>query len=83
MERRFKNYVIKANKKNRKLITDKKMNINYINATPHALRHTCAKRLLNSGKNIEEVRYILGHTTISTTGIYVRADNHSSLLDEI
>ncbi|MFA6639150.1 MAG: tyrosine-type recombinase/integrase [Defluviitoga tunisiensis] len=83
MERRFKNYVIKANKKIEKLITDKKMNINYINATPHALRHTCAKRLLNSGKNIEEVRYILGHTTISTTGIYVRADNHSSLLDEI
>lgn len=83
MERRFKKYVIEANKRIKKMITEENININYLNATPHALRHTCAKRLLNSGKNIEEVRYILGHTTISTTGIYVRSDNHSSLLDKI
>jgi len=83
MERRFKDYVIKANKKIDRLRVNGYNNINYINATPHALRHTCAKRLLNSGKNLEEVRYILGHTTISTTGIYVRSDSHSSLLDKI
>ncbi|MBL5981529.1 hypothetical protein HWHPT5561_08780 [Petrotoga sp. HWH.PT.55.6.1] len=83
MERRFKDYVIKANNKIDQLRTKGYNNINYINATPHALRHTCAKRLLNSGKNLEEVRYILGHTTISTTGIYVRSDSHSSVLDQI
>ncbi|PNR97882.1 hypothetical protein X927_10330 [Petrotoga mexicana DSM 14811] len=83
MERRFQDYVIKANKKIDQLRINGYNNINYINATPHALRHTCAKRLLNSGKNLEEVRYILGHTTISTTGIYVRSDSHSSVLDQI
>lgn len=83
MERRFKEYVIKANKKIDQMRVSGYNNINYINATPHALRHTCAKRLLNSGKNLEEVRYILGHTTISTTGIYVRSDSHSSLLDKM
>lgn len=83
MERRFQDYVIKANKKIDQLRINGYNNINYINATPHALRHTCAKRLLNSGKNLEEVRYILGHTTISTTGIYVRSDSHSSLLDKM
>jgi integrase/recombinase XerD len=83
MERRFQDYVIKANKKIDQMRVSGYNNINYINATPHALRHTCAKRLLNSGKNLEEVRYILGHTTISTTGIYVRSDSHSSVLDQI
>lgn len=83
MERRFKKYVIKVNEKIDQLKNKGYKNINYLNATPHALRHTCAKRLLNSGKNLEEVRYILGHTTISTTGIYVRSDNHTSLLDKI
>jgi len=83
MERRFQDYVIKANKKIDQIRVSGYNNINYINATPHALRHTCAKRLLNSGKNLEEVRYILGHTTISTTGIYVRSDSHNSVLDQI
>lgn len=83
MERRFKKYVIKANQEIDILGNIHGKTINHINATPHALRHTCAKRLLSSGKNLEEVRYILGHTTISTTGIYVRADKHSSLLDKI
>ncbi|MGY4686389.1 tyrosine-type recombinase/integrase [Petrotoga sp. DB-2] len=83
MERRFQDYVIKANKKIDQIRVSGYNNINYINGTPHALRHTCAKRLLNSGKNLEEVRYILGHTTISTTGIYVRSDSHSSVLDQI
>ncbi|PNR92856.1 tyrosine-type recombinase/integrase [Petrotoga sp. 9PWA.NaAc.5.4] len=83
MERRFKKHVINANQVIETLKNSQGKNVNFINATPHALRHTCAKRLLASGKNLEEVRYILGHTTISTTGIYVRADKHSSLLDKI
>lgn len=82
MQRRFKKYVNLANKEIN-LLNKNGNNINLINATPHALRHTCAKKLLNSGKNIEEVRYILGHTSIQTTGIYLRTEQHTSLLDEI
>ncbi|UYP00533.1 tyrosine-type recombinase/integrase [Oceanotoga sp. DSM 15011] len=82
MQRRFKKYVLMANQKI-DILKQSGKNINYINATPHALRHTCAKKLLNSGKNLEEVRYILGHTNISTTGIYIRSENHTSLLDNI
>jgi integrase/recombinase XerD len=82
IQRKFKNYADKANELIKKL-NKKGGNINFIEATPHALRHTCAKRLLNNGKNIEEVRYILGHTNISTTGIYLRSEHHSSLLDKI
>jgi integrase/recombinase XerD len=82
MQRRFKKYVIISNEEIEKL-NKEGANINLINATPHALRHTCAKKLLNSGKNIEEVRYILGHTSIQTTGIYLRSEQHTSLLDEI
>ncbi len=82
MQRRFKKYVVMANDEIDKLNNNGE-NINLINATPHALRHTCAKKLLNSGKNIEEVRYILGHTSIQTTGIYLRSEQHTSLLDEI
>jgi integrase/recombinase XerD len=82
MQRRFKKYVQISNEEIKKM-NENGANINLINATPHALRHTCAKKLLNSGKNIEEVRYILGHTSIQTTGIYLRSEQHTSLLDEI
>lgn len=82
MQRRFKKYVIISNEEIEEL-NKNGANINLINATPHALRHTCAKKLLSSGKNIEEVRYILGHTSIQTTGIYLRSEQHTSLLDEI
>lgn len=81
MQRKFKNYVELANKKINSINKKNKTNINLIEATPHALRHTCAKKLLNNGKTIEEVRYILGHTSISTTGIYLRSNSHTSLLD--
>lgn len=43
--------------------------------TPHILRHSKAMHLLQSGVNIVYIRDFLGHTSISTTEIYARADS--------
>lgn len=40
------------------------------NLHPHALRHTCATQLINSGAQLHEVRDILGHRKYDTTLIY-------------
>jgi integrase/recombinase XerD len=37
---------------------------------PHALRHTCATELINSGAKLHEVREVLGHKKYDTTLIY-------------
>jgi integrase/recombinase XerD len=44
MQRRFKKYVQISNEEIKKM-NENGANINLINATPHALRHTCAKKL--------------------------------------
>ena len=36
----------------------------------HALRHACAKTLLESGMSMEEIQAILGHESVKTTEIY-------------
>ena len=46
-------------------------NIPYI--TPHKLRHTYATYILQSGGDIETLRCMLGHSSISTTAIYVHS----------
>jgi len=43
--------------------------------TPHVLRHSKAMHLLQAGVNLIYIRDFLGHTSISTTEIYARADS--------
>jgi site-specific recombinase XerD len=38
----------------------------------HALRHTCAKSILDSGRPVTEVQKVLGHKKLETTARYVQ-----------
>ena len=38
--------------------------------SPHSLRHTCAKNLIDAGQPIDRVSKILGHSSVNTTTIY-------------
>lgn len=41
-----------------------------VRVTPHKLRHTCAKNLLDAGENITIVAALLGHGSLNTTQRY-------------
>ncbi|MDR1090217.1 MAG: site-specific integrase [Prevotella sp.] len=63
----LKKYADKARSINQELMPDV--------VTPHTIRHSKAMHLLQSGVNLVYIRDFLGHTSISTTEIYARADS--------
>ena len=42
-----------------------------VDATPHTLRHTFAKRLVDAGVSLEQVAALLGHANLNTTRTYL------------
>ena len=40
------------------------------NVTPHILRHTFGKSLLDNGVTLEKVATLMGHSNLNTTRIY-------------
>jgi site-specific recombinase XerD len=47
--------------------------------SPHVLRHTCAMTILQATQDLRKVSLWLGHSSIQTTEMYVRADPTAKL----
>ncbi len=47
--------------------------------SPHSLRHSCAMVTLNATRDIRKVALWLGHASVQTTEVYLRADPSSKL----
>jgi integrase/recombinase XerC len=44
-------------------------------ASPHTLRHSLARRMLQRGADLSEVQRVLGHSRVTTTGMYTIPDD--------
>jgi integrase/recombinase XerC len=44
-----------------------------VDLTPHRLRHTCAKRMVDAGRPLTDVQEILGHSRLDTTSRYTQS----------
>ncbi len=53
--------------------------LNAKRVSPHVLRHTCAMHTLEATRDIRKVALWLGHSSVETTEIYVRADPTAKL----
>lgn len=62
----LKKYVDMARSKRPDLISEK--------ISPHCIRHSKAMHLLQANVNLVYIRDLLGHTSVTTTEIYARAD---------
>ncbi len=56
--------------------------INDPKITAHSLRHTCGSLLVESGMDIELIKDLLGHTSTSTTRIYIDMAQKRRLLEQ-
>jgi len=52
----------------------RKLRIELDHLGPHALRHTCATRLLQKGSSLQEIADFLGHHDTKSVGIYAKYD---------
>lgn len=49
------------------------------NVTPHVLRHTCAMHTLQATRDVRKVSLWLGHASLQSTEVYLRADPSEKL----
>ena len=59
--------------------TGKQPSIGKKRVTPHVLRHTCAMHTLLATKDVRKVSLWLGHASLQSTEIYLRADPTAKL----
>jgi integrase/recombinase XerC len=50
-------------------------NTDLANISPHDLRHSFCKNLVNSGVSLEKVALLAGHESLDTTKIYCHPSN--------